>query len=870
MNDHDTSIDTARRALKRPLRLTRFGLFAERFVRAFWPVWTLLFAGLAPIAFGALDAMPDWAVWAVLALWALALGWALVVGIKAFAPPRAEEAAIRLDGTLPGRPVAALSDTQVIGAGDEGSRAVWAAHRTRMARIAATARPVRPDLRLSEYDRFGLRYVAGTALVTALLFGSLWRVGDVAQIAMPGGEALQASAAWEGWIEPPAYTRKPALYLNDIAEGAVTVPQGSRVTLRLYGEQDALQVVETVSASETALPGVQNAKTFRIDQAGRIAVEGEGGRAWQIVLTPDGEPSVEFNGAMFRRANGEMQQPFAAADDFGVLTGVATIALDLPSVDRRYGLASVPEPRPEIVLDLPMPISGNRASFEELLVDNLSQHPWVGLPVQIRLSVEDARAQQGLSELMETSLPGLTFFDPLARAVIEQRRDLMWTRENGDRVLQLLRAVTHRPDEIFRDSSAYLQLRQVMRQLEQAQRGGGLTPEQQTEMAQVLWDIATLIEFGDLADAAERMRRAQDRLEQAMRNGASDEEIAELMRELQEAMDEYIRQLAEQQRRDGNQDQADTPDSDQGDRMEITGDQLQQMLDEIQRLMEEGRMAEAMALMEQLRQMMENLQVTERPGGQGGQQSPGQQSMEDLAETLRDQQGLSDDAFRDLQEQFGQQQGGDQAGRSQQNQGRGGQDGRGQSHSDQPGQGSEQGQNPGGEGLDAESLADRQRALRRQLEQLQRNLPGIGGGEGEQARRSLDEAGEAMDRAEDALRSDDLADALDHQSDAIDALRDGMRNLGESLAQQQQQQNGQQGQQQANNGDPSQRRDPLGREGDDRNPNINGSETNGGRLDGGSPLARAQELMDEIRRRSSEQSRSGRELDYLKRLLDQF
>ena len=30
-----------------------------------------------------------------------------------------------------------------------------------------------------------------------------------------------------------------------------------------------------------------------------------------------------------------------------------------------------------------------------------------------------------------------------------------------------------------------------------------------------------------------------------------------------------------------------------------------------------------------------------------------EQAMEGLAETLRDQQGLSDEAFRDLQEQFG-------------------------------------------------------------------------------------------------------------------------------------------------------------------------------------------------------------------------
>jgi hypothetical protein len=36
------------------------------------------------------------------------------------------------------------------------------------------------------------------------------------------------------------------------------------------------------------------------------------------------------------------------------------------------------------------------------------------------------------------------------------------------------------------------------------------------------------------------------------------------------------------------------------------------------------------------------------------------------------------------------------------------------------------------------------------------------------------------------------------------------------------------------------------------------------------PNARAQELLDEIRRRSGDLSRSGEELDYLKRLLQLF
>ena len=47
--------------------------------------------------------------------------------------------------------------------------------------------------------------------------------------------------------------------------------------------------------------------------------------------------------------------------------------------------------------------------------------------------------------------------------------------------------------------------------------------------------LAILLEEGDLGDALERLRRAQERLSEAMKNGASDQEIAELMQELREA-----------------------------------------------------------------------------------------------------------------------------------------------------------------------------------------------------------------------------------------------------------------------------------------------------------------------------------------------
>jgi uncharacterized protein (TIGR02302 family) len=440
----------------------------------------------------------------------------------------------------------------------------------------------------------------------------------------------------------------------------------------------------------------------------------------------------------------------------------------------------------------------------------------------------DAAGQEGMSEPYSVTLPGKRFFDPLAAALIEMRRDLLWNRINASRAVEILKAVTHRPEGFIRHDRAYLYLRVLIRELDAME--AALSVEDRDRIAEDLWTIALMVEEGNLQSAFERLQRAQDRLDEAIRNGASPEEIDRLMREMQQALNEYMRELAEEaQRNPGDQQQQGQM---QGQMM--SGDQLQQMLEELQRLMEEGRTAEAAELMEQLRQLMENMQVVEGQGQGQGQGGP----MGELGDTLRDQQELSDDAYRDMQ------------------QGEGGQNGE-----REPGQ---EGEGQDGEGQG--SLAERQQQLRDRLGRLQDGqLPGDGTEQGEEGRRNLDRAERAMEEAEEALRRGDLDGALDRQAEAMEAMRDGLQDFGEALAQEQREQrDGQADGQEFGSADPN-GRDPLGRE-PGETARI-GSDENMVQND---PNQRAQELLDEIRRRSGDLARPSEELDYLKRLLQLF
>ncbi len=857
------------KSLRVPLALTRLGMFAEAFWRATWPLIAISLGVLALLMLGVQDSVAVEVVWALAVVAFLSGAVSLFYALRRFRIPTRQAALERLDATMPGRPIQALLDNPAIGEDDAASATVWRAHQSRMAERAKSARAVPGNLRIAERDPYALRFIAVVAFAVALIFGSVWRIGSVTEMT-PGGQGLAAGPVWEGWAESPRYTGRPTIYLNDIPEGELQLPVGSIITLRLYGEVGALTVSETVSGrTENIQPASAPEQDFNVVQAGEITINGPGGRTWNVGLIPDLAPEIAILSQPDSTAYGEMTLPFSAEDDYGVEAGEARIVLDLASVDRRHGLTIEPEPRPALTVALPMPFAGDRKSFEENLVEDFSEHAWANLPVMISLSALDASEQATETEPRAIVLPGRRFFDPLAASIIEQRRDLLWSRQNADRIGQILRAVSYRHEDVFRNETEYLRAQQIFKRLETLAHYG-LTDEQQDDLAKDLWDLAIIIEEGDLATALERLRQAQERLNQAMREGASQAEIERLMEELRRATDDYMQQLSRQAQLDAEQNEENNNAPMDPNAMQMNQDDLQRMMDRIQELMEQGRMAEAEQALRELQQMLENMRVTQGQGQNG--QNPGEQAMEGLAETLREQQGLSDQAFRDLQEQFNP---GAQAGESQGNQGRDGGQGQGQQHSQQgqsgEGQGQQQGQGGGeqqaqpGEGAGQEgTLADRQEALRRELQRQQNNLPGAGTPGGDAARDALDRAGRAMDNAEEALRDDRLADAIDDQARAMEALREGMRALGEAMAQQQQ--DGQQGQGMSEADRMANAQDPLGRQ-----PGSNGTVgTDESLLQGEDVYRRARELLDEIRRRSGESRRSELELDYLKRLLDRF
>ena len=188
------------------------------------------------------------------------------------------------------------------------------------------------------------------------------------------------------------------------------------------------------------------------------------------------------------------------------------------------------------------------------------------------------------------------------------------------------------------EAGQYLGLHSVAKQLETARTDDALR-----EVVASLWALAVTIEDGNITDVDKALRAAQEALKQALENGASDEEIKKLTENLRAALDNFIRQLVEQQR--NNPQQLARP-LDPNARV-LSQQDLKNMLDRMERLSRSGDKDAARQLLEQLQQMLENLQMAQ-PGQSGDGDM--EQALNELGDMIRKQQQLRDKTFKQGQD----------------------------------------------------------------------------------------------------------------------------------------------------------------------------------------------------------------------------
>ena len=874
------------RAFARKVRLSKFALFFE----GLWPrLWLLIALALVFVALSFLNVWPyltEIQHIALLSLFAAAALAAAVYALRVPWPTR-EQAIRRIErrSDVPHRPASSYEDTLSSGGEHPETKALWSAHRERLARAIARLRVGNPSPRADRFDPLALRLLAVLLLVPAALLASGSLSDRLASAFRLSNPITGTPTRLDAWVTPPPYTSVAPILLADGGSTPAaaddrktdfTVPDKSLLTLRgagFGGDGVSLEVLaDGTSAPQIVAPekpkqGVAAISEVRYEiRKSAIIRARAGGRQlgqWTFDVIADRLPEIALTKEISGTPRGSMRVEYKAEDDYGVASAAVKVKLSTPKPGDPAKAWARPKPLsgPRLPLDKPpvmalrIPRIGDKKVQTSTLLE-VGEHPWAGQRVQLWLEATDIAGQVGRSKPIEMVLPARRFKNPLARAVIEQRRKLAEDSRNREMVVKALDALTLEPQGFITDTSVYLGLRDVFRRLERLSTHAAIK-----ESVQQMWQIALRIEDGALSDAEKALKDAQDRLSDALQKG-DDKEIQDALNDLKKRLNDYLQQMQKNAEKDNpsRSDQGDEPQQQLGQQ------DLDQMMQDLERSAKQGSREEAEQMLSQLRELMDRLQAGNTPEARAAQQRAQQmmKKLNELSDLTGKQQQLMDDTYKQRRNQEGR--GGSQDDPlGQQNprdsqSGRNGTPGQKQNGGDQPGN-TERGEGPPGgdsgqhgqRSRDQGSLKDRQAELRDRLDQLKKDLERMGAGDPDK----LGQAEEAMRRAEDALEQKDLDEAANEQGEALDQMRQSAQQMAEQMQKDAQQRLGRGG---------NAPRDPLGRPQRAQGPDLGTSVKVPDAID----AQRAREILEELRRRSGESLRPPAELDYIDRLLKRF
>ncbi|MFK4526691.1 uncharacterized protein (TIGR02302 family) [Bradyrhizobium japonicum] len=559
---------------------------------------------------------------------------AALVPLLRFRWPGRDEALSRLDrgSGIRHRPATTLTDT--LSSKDPVALALWQAQRERTLASLKRIRAGLPHPRLALHDPWALR-----ALVMVMLVATFFAAGD--ERAMRLGAAFDwngvlapTNVRVDAWITPPLYTGKPPVILSAAnkeaaalpASGPLAVPAGSTLIVRSSGSN--LDVVTSGGLKEVApteaAPKGTNEKHFTITGDGTAHVRAPSGQPqWAFAATPDRPPTIALAKDPERQAYGALQLSYKIEDDYGV-TGAAAQFVPRATEDKdgtkdADGKAARPlfQP-PQFALTLPNARTRNGVGQT---VKDLSEDPYSGADVTLTLTAKDEAGNEAKSEPLNMRLPGRLFTKPLARALIEQRRILALDANKNSDVYAALDALMIAPEMFTPEAGQYLGLHSVARQLEAAR-----TDDSLREVVASLWALAVTIEDGNISDVAKALRAAQDALKQALQRGASDEELKKLMDNLRTALDNYMRQYAQQMR---------------SNPLARPAIGLDDQMKRIERLIQRGNREAAARELDRLARALEN-----PPGPPSAEQKEMDEIARELNDLLREQNALRDETDR--------------------------------------------------------------------------------------------------------------------------------------------------------------------------------------------------------------------------------
>lgn len=345
--------------------------------------------------------------------------------------------------------------------------------------------------------------------------------------------------ALDAWITPPDYTGLPPIMIATPAgsryDGVVIdVPEGSTLTAHL-AERDGVTPDLLMNGGKTTLSEDRDGN-FEIMQPVRrgdtIAIHNGWQEivSWRIRVIPDRAPHVALTEPPSVTDHKAVRLSYEATDDFGV----AAVAARITPLASAPGAGNAPV---EIALAAPDAKNLRRVNSEDLTAS-----PWAGQPVRIQLVATDVAGHRTESAPVDFTLPERLFFNPVARALIEERVKLL--KNPGDdnvrnEVANVMAGVAHVPMAYRGDVVVLMALRSGAVRLVLNR-----SAEADAPVYGILWEAAVRIEDGTVGIAERRLREARKELADALDRKASGPEVQGLVNRLRDALSSYLSALS--------------------------------------------------------------------------------------------------------------------------------------------------------------------------------------------------------------------------------------------------------------------------------------------------------------------------------------
>ena len=628
------------------LGLARMVLLWERLWSRFWKLAALagLFVSIALL--DVLPALPGWLH--VLVLAAFAIGMAIVFhqGMAGFRQVEVAMARHRLerDSGLTHRPLTALADHLATDSGNGTVLDLWRVHLARMSQAVGHLRLRIPSPGVASLDPFGLRAAVFLFLVIAFAASSGDAAGRLERAFIPRFDgSYSGPLSLDIWVTPPAYTGLAPLFFHKASEKTATekVPVGSALlaqtggTLlapRLWLGNRSLEFAKI--APQDIDSGGHRLETVIKNSDHRLAVDVDDRElvSWPLEVIADAPPKVAFEKTPAAASRARLHLDFKASDDYGIS--------GLQAVIRRTGESGGAAKASVVRLALPFSGTGSKKARGTTIQD-LSAHPWAGLPVQIQLIAMDAIRQKGKSRTAQLVLPERTFNHPIAKAIIAERKVLSTPSARvAAEVARALDKIATDARPYFDETVVFLALSVARARLIHDRTGATIASVQR-----LLWNTAISIEEGKLSLSERQLRHAQKQLMEALSNNAAPEEINRLMDALQQSLNKYLAALGD--RLQGRKMMEMPPDIP----VElVTNDDLRRLIEEARELARAGAVDAARRLLSELERLLNGSRAALSTSKADKELTKTFGLLQNLKEIAEQQQKLLDKSFRRLLE----------------------------------------------------------------------------------------------------------------------------------------------------------------------------------------------------------------------------